>query len=377
MRINPFQAFLPVLDGPLLDESLLGHFKSAYGLLKDSGRFCPTEGPGVYVYEIERDLRVFRGLIACVAVEDYLEGKIKQHEMTLLAKEQVQINLFEENQAIIKPILATYPSKSRIALWFSSLNPNNKPMLEAVIAPEMEKHRLFNITDAGKIAEIQAIFHEELQEVYIADGHHRFAAASRLFLESPEKPFRQVMCAFFDADDLEIHSYNRIVTDMQGLSPLTFLNRLSGCCVVERLSVPEYPKRQYEMLLLLGDGFYSLRWREELLEAYDSGSILLDVQLLNEKILRDILQVADVRKDGRLSYSEGPAGIEAVQKNIADGDAAAFILYPIHFDHLIALSDQGVMLPPKSTWFEPRMKPGLIACSLQESKKGFYAENQC
>lgn len=377
MRINPFQAFLPVLDRPVVDETFFAHFKSAYGLLKDSGRIRPTQGPGVYVYEIEREGRIFRGIIACVAIEDYLESKIKKHEMTLLVKEQMQMALFEENQAIIKPILATYSAKSGITGWFGNLDLNKKPLLELIISPEMEKHRLFEVTDATKIAEIQALFLHDIKEAYIADGHHRFAAASRLFLESPEKPFQQVMCAFFDADDLEIHSYNRIVSRLRGMSAAELLEYLSKYCTIEQLDMPTYPNRLHSMLLLLGDGSYALRWRQEVLEGYGRDSILLDVQLLNEKILRDILGITDVRKDPRLSYSEGPAGIEAVQKNIADGDALAFILHPVSFDHLALLSDQGVMLPPKSTWFEPRLKPGLIACSLQESKKEFYAENQC
>lgn len=373
MRINPFQAFLPVLDGSIVDDALLAHFKSSYALLKDSGRFRPTEAPGVYVYEIERQGRIFRGLIACVAIEDYLEGRIKKHEMTLLAKEEVQISLFEENQAIIKPVLTTYPSKSAITQWFGNLAPDMEPILEVTIAPDMEQHRLFAIVDTDKIAEIQELFRRELQAVYIADGHHRFAAASRIYMESGERPFQQVMCAFFDADDLEIHSYNRIVTGLGGFSPTILLDRLSVYCEVERLAVPEYPAAERAMLMMMGDSFYALRWRKEVLEAYGDSPILLDVQLLNEKILQEVFSITDVRKDPRLSYSEGPVGIEAVQKNIADGDAVAFILHPVHFADLVALSDEGVMLPPKSTWFEPRVKPGLIACSLQESKKGFYA----
>ncbi|MFZ4427333.1 MAG: DUF1015 family protein [Saprospiraceae bacterium] len=374
MRINPFHAFLPALDGKVVDESLFTSFKDSFAQLSRSGQFRTLEQRGLFIYEIERPPRVFRGLIACVAMDDYLEGNIKRHEMTLLQKEQLQMELFEEQQAIIKPILVTYPADQGIQEWFETLVNGRGPVLEITIAPHMETHRLFFIHEEPKIAEVQSLFLNRLRNGYIADGHHRFAAASRLYASSPEKPFQQVMCAFFDTDDLDIHSYNRIISGLNGLSARDFLQRISRYCQVTPVAVPRAPGARHSMLLLLGEGYYDLRWRDELIRAYGDNPLLLDIQLLNENILADILGVEDVRKDPRIVYVEGPAGIGALQEGIREiGEGAAFMLYPIGFEHLAALCDEGVMLPPKSTWFEPRMKPGLIGCSLQASKIDRYA----
>ena len=374
MRINPFQAFLPVLDGAVVDESLFTLFKTSFAQLSQTGHFRMLDRQGVFIYEIERPPRVFRGLIACVAMDDYLEGNIKKHEMTILAKERLQMQLFEAQQAIIKPVLVTYPSDQAIQAWFKGLANGVEPILEIMVLPQMEKHRLFFIHDEPKIGEIQALFLNRLRDVYIADGHHRFAAASRLFLESPEKPFDRVMCAFFDADDLDIHSYNRIISGLNGLSAKDFLQRISRYCEVRPVATPEPPHARHSMLMILGEKYYDLCWRNELLRVYSDNPLLLDVQLLNEKILLDILGIEDVRKDPRIVYIEGPAGIGALQEGILEiGEGVAFVLYPIDFEHLISMCDTGAILPPKSTWFEPRLKPGLIGCSLQASKKGHYA----
>lgn len=147
MRINPFQAFLPVLDGAVVDESLFTLFKTSFAQLSQTGHFRMLDRQGVFIYEIERPPRVFRGLIACVAMDDYLEGNIKKHEMTILAKERLQMQLFEAQQAIIKPVLVTYPSDQAIQAWFKGLANGVEPILEIMVLPQMEKHRLFFIHD--------------------------------------------------------------------------------------------------------------------------------------------------------------------------------------------------------------------------------------
>lgn len=374
MRINPFQALLPVLDEAVVDESLFNLFKASFAQLRQSGHFRTLERRGVFIYEIERQPRVFRGLVACVAIDDYLEGNIKKHEMTLLQKEQLQVQLFEDQDAIIKPVLVTYPPDLGIQAWFEGSATGAEPVLEITISPEMEKHRLFFIHDGPKIRELQMLFLNRPRDVYIADGHHRFAAASRMFLESPEKPFHQVMCAFFDAADLDIHSYNRVISGLNGLSSQDFLHRISQYCKVMPVTTPNPPRARHSMLLMLGNEYYDLYWRDELLAAYGDNPLLLDVQLLNENILTGVLGIGDVRKDPRIIYVEGPAGTGALQKSVREiGEGAAFMLHPIGFEQLTTLSDSGSMLPPKSTWFEPRMKTGLIGCSLQASKKDYHA----
>lgn len=362
MHIHPFQALLPIVEHPEVTEGFFSRIKESFPAMYRAGAFQSFPAHAVFIYEIVRPYRTFRGLIASVDMQDYLDGHIKKHELTLFPKEHVQQQLFLEQKALIKPVLTSYPASAGITQWFERLTGTLPPALELTITPSMEIQRLYAVTEETDICRIQELFLNEVSDVYIADGHHRFSAAASLHKELQEHPFSRVMCAFFDARDLEIHSFNRVVSDLNGLTPAQFLECISRVCLIQQTSEPQAPQQKHDLLLLLGEAYYYLRWKRSVLTGFGPDAPLLDVHLLNEYILRDVLGISDVRKDPRISYVEGPAGIPGLKKKVHEGVVqAAFLLYPISFTHLKSLCDQGIMLPPKSTWFEPRMKTGLIA----------------
>ncbi|MBK6950060.1 MAG: DUF1015 domain-containing protein [Haliscomenobacter sp.] len=294
-------------------------------------------------------------------ISEYAEGRIKKHEQTIHAKEDVQKSLFLEQRAMIKPVLCTYPVSRPVQAWMNAFPGSQSPVQEFYFPSEQTTHRIYSISGEKTIREIQGLFHESVPEVFIADGHHRCSAAAALHEEHPEKPFSRLLCAFFDAADLEIHNFNRVITHLNGFSGERFLEEVGAYCSVSPCQKGQRPAEKHEFLLLLDSREYIVHWKPELLEQPAENGVLLDVELLNTYLFGPILNIANVRNDPNILYIEGPGGVAALKKNMEKHEGkAAFCLYPVPSDDFFALVRAGAVMPPKSTWFEPRVKTGLI-----------------
>ena len=361
MLLHPFKAFLPVTDLIPAPEAFFADCKKAFPAFFEKGYFHPSDQEALFFYEIARPGRTFRGIIATVDISEYAEGRIKQHEQTIHAKEDVQKSLFLEQQAMIKPVLCTYPDSRPVQRWMEAFPSGKSPTQEFYFPSEQTSHRIYSISEEKLIGEIQALFHENVPDVFIADGHHRCSAAAALHEEHPEKPFSRLLCAFFDAADLEIHNFNRVITHLNGLSGERFLKEVSAYCSVSPCQEGQKPAEKHQFLLLLPSGEYILRWKPEFLESLPENGVLLDVELLNTYLLGPILNIANVRNDPNILYIEGPGGVAALKKTMEKhAGKAAFCLYPVPPDDFFSLVRAGAMMPPKSTWFEPRIKTGLV-----------------
>jgi uncharacterized protein (DUF1015 family) len=365
MHIQPFQALYP--DTGLISSA--DHFcltvKEEFKHYLQSGFFKKMPQDGIYIHHIATARRHFTGLIACVDIEDYLDGSIKRHEHTIAPAEQSQMHLLLHRNAQVKPVMLTYRNVPEIDNAIARFTASNPQFLEVRFEDAKETHRFWAISDGRLIEQFQQLFSEKVPSTYIADGHHRTSADARLFerygVSKPDNPFRWLTCALYPTAELEIHDFNRIIEGLNDLTPTVFMAKLSQLFDIEVLEEAEKPRRKTELTMFLDREWFRLNWRPEVLEEFYQESILLDVTLLNEKVLKNILHIKDVRTDARVKYLEGPKGLGALkEKTIKSEERLAFCLYPVAMVDFLAVSDANDVLPPKSTWFEPRIRSGLV-----------------
>lgn len=361
MRIHAFRALLPQADLLSNPADFFQQCKTNYRHFADQGFFQPQQEDAIYRYELERNGQVIQGIIAALDIQDYLNNHIKKHEHTLRAKEETQCRLFESQKAFLKPILATYPYYADINAWLIDMKDRYPVPCLTIREGEYDIHRLFAITDTADIARIAHYFSQEVTDVFIADGHHRCAAAAALHLRHPAKPFARIPCVLIDAHAIRIHSFHRIAT-LEDTSPTRLLESLSRYTSIQ----PHWealPSSAGEMTFFLDNQWFVARWKEAFLHQ-PPDPVVLDVQLLNTFVFEKILGITDIRHSPRIAYVEGPAGIAGLkQEQAAMEPAVGFCLYPISTDQFMQGAMAHLLFPPKSTWFEPRMKSGLIVCS--------------
>lgn len=367
MHIRPFKASFPAWEKLSSTQEYFSSVKETFGGLSGAGLFRQADHPACYIYQIRTPSRYHTALIACTDVRDYLQGAIRKHEHTLEPKERKQLDLLKERKAAVKPVTLAYPDVEPINLILREYSTRIEP--DFTIQHGEDTHLIWAVEEEVGIRKLQSLFQQKVPYAYIADGHHRSAATARQFLEAGERAhFGQLLCAFFPASELEIHDFNRVVKDLGGLSHAAFMAHLSQVLHIRSLGQARKPQQKFNMLLYLGGEWFELSWKQDILSAYLHQDVVLDAQLLNQYVLSDILGIADVRNDPRLSYVEGPRGLDALRQKVdKDSDQrAAFGLYPVQLEEMFSVADSQKELPPKSTWFEPRMKNGLIVLTYPE-----------
>ncbi len=365
MRIKPFQAVYPNLDFITSSDAFFSKVKWEYAAYKKNGFFQRTAQEAVYIYEISSRQRNYTGLIACAAVEDYDEGLIKRHENTIATKEQQQMDLMISRDAIVKPVLLTYPSVKEINELLEDYKNANPIFYETSFFETQQKHRFWSITDGALINKLQQFFLEKVGKSYIADGHHRCSTMAlmhkRFSKTANDARFGSILSAFFPMDQLEVLDFNRIITGLNDNSLTTFMAKISQLFDIELMTIPKKPTRKHEIVMLLNREWFKLTWKPEILEPYKNRPVLLDASMLDEKVMKWILGIEDVRTDHRVKYVQGVKGLEDFRlKALRYEGSVGFCLYPVALEELIAIADMDKTMPPKSTWFEPRMRNGLI-----------------
>lgn len=365
MHIQPFQAIHPDMGLISSPDHFFSTVKEKFHEYWESGFYERLSQAGMYIQKIEAHGRTFIGLIACVDIQDYLAGKIKRHENTLAASEQEQIHLLLHRSAQVKPIMLTYRGIDEIETICKDFIKNNPHFLEANFESSKQTQKFWEIKDGETIQRIQDIFEEKIPYAYIADGHHRTSSTARMFQRAQEdggdNPFQWMPCAFYATSEMEIFDFNRIVEGVSDFSPVAFMAKLSQLFDLELLDGPAKPSQKHELTLFLQNEWFRLRWRKEVLDEYASEPVIIDASLLNDKVLKDLLGVTDVRTDSRVKYHQGIKSIDILREKTLKGDQRmAFCLYPVSMEDFLTVSDEGGVLPPKSTWFEPRIRSGLL-----------------
>lgn len=365
MTINPFQAIYPRVDYITSAEMFFSTVKEDFNEYAASGFFNKSYNESIYVYQIRRADRTYTGILACTDIEDYQNGKIIKHEHTIAAKEQQQLHLLLRRKAMVKPVLLTYPQVDQIDQLLAETIKERIPFLTINFEEENEQHIFWEITDGDSIKTIQDLFSERVPHAYIADGHHRTSATAVVAERSPDPEkaasYKKLLTAYFPTNELEIFDFNRVIESLGDYSTTQFMAYLSQILDITPVTGPAKPSQKHEMVLFLNHEWYRLNWKKRILKKHPEGAESLDVFLLNHYILNGILGIENVRSDQRVKYVEGKRGMDGFKNRVLKVEnRVGFLLFPIDMQEFLDISDRGQVLPPKSTWFEPRMKNGLI-----------------
>ena len=356
MIIKPFKAVFPNINKIDSVEEFFNKVKEDYITFNQKGYFHDPIDQAFFIYQICQDERKYTGIIGCLDVEGYSDGYIKKHENTISEKEDRQLQLLLHRKAAVKPVTLTYPSQSSIQTWIHTYIRKHPPTHTFDLQSKQKTHHIWAIKDTISINTIQQLF-QKMEKVYIADGHHRIATTSIAFQKFNHHHYNCFLCALFPTSDMDILDYNRILKIPLDLN---FIDILSHYFDMSILPKGEKPKKKFELSLYYRKQWFHLTWKKEILPK-SSSKIWLDAELLNKIILKDILQIENVRKDPRISYIDGTKDIAAIEKKVNKSEnSAAFCLAAVQMEELLRIADAGEILPPKSTWFEPRMVNGMV-----------------
>ena len=340
-------------------------YKKAHDMLyqeMEDGVFLQDKKDCFYLYELTMDGRAQTGLVACASIDDYLNHVIKKHENTRAEKEEDRIRHVDVCSAQTGPIFLAYRKNIRIEEII------RKVKQEAVIfdftSEDGIRHRGWQIADEMDIQNIQNIF-SGINEIYIADGHHRAASAVRVGLkrrmEHPDyngtEEFNYFLSILFPDEELLIMDYNRVVKDLNGWTKTEFLKRAEEKFLIRKCKKGR-PQKKGQIMMLLGDSWYRMTVRKEFTS--DDPVEGLDVSILQRELLDPILGIKDPKKDKRIDFIGGIRGLEELEKRVREDCAVAFAMYPTSIQELFQVADAGRLMPPKSTWFEPKLRSGLF-----------------
>lgn len=342
-------------------------YQKARDLLWDmiqKGEFVQEDKPVYYIYELTMDGRVQTGIVACASVDDYQNQVIKKHENTRADKEQDRIRHVETCEAQTGPIFLAY--RANDTLREIIVRTKQSLALYDFISEDGITHRVWCICDDTDIAAIQNAF-EGISQIYIADGHHRCASAVKVGLkkraENPdytgEEPFNYFLSVLFADEELMIMDYNRVVKDLNGLTPAQFLEDVSKVYqFVSKNAVCQKPACKGQVSLLVDGMWYLLEVKDEYRSADPVDG--LDVAVLQNHILAPVLGIEDPKTDKRIDFVGGIRGIEELERRVKTDCKAAFAMYPTSIHELFCVADANMLMPPKSTWFEPKLRSGLF-----------------
>ncbi len=341
-------------------------YQKAHDMLWDQireGTFVQEDKPVYYIYELTMDGRVQTGIVACASVDDYQHQVIKKHENTRADKELDRIRHVTACEAQTGPIFLAYRTNDIVRAVIAETK--QQPALYDFTAEDGILHRVWCICDDAKIQAVQQAF-EGISQIYIADGHHRCASAVKVGLakreEHPdytgEEEFNYFLSVLFADEELMIMDYNRVVKDLNGLSMEEFLGKVSEKFETVLVEGPEKPAKKGQVVMYLHGYWFRMTMRSEYIK--DDPVEGLDVAYLQRELLAPVLGITDPRTDERIDFVGGIRGIEEL-KCRADSDMeVAFAMYPTSIQELFAVSDAGLLMPPKSTWFEPKLLSGLF-----------------
>ena len=366
----------PEIDfDPIIDE----HTQQAYDKAvenfrkwKDRGWLVQDSKDMYYVYAQTMEGRTQYGLVAGCHFEDYMEGRIKKHELTRPDKEEDRMIHIRIQNANIEPVFFAYPAHKEMDEIISNVVKSKQPEYDFV-ADDGFGHHFWVIDNDATIKRITEIF-ASIPALYVADGHHRTAAAARVGLEKKnsnpnhrgDEEYNYFLAVIFPDNQLKIIDYNRVVKDLNGLTPAQFLETLSEGFVVDEKGTEIYkPQHLHNFSMYLEGKWYSLTAKPGTYNDNDPIGVL-DVTILSNLVLDPILDIKDLRTSKRIDFVGGIRGLGELKRRVDSGEMkAAFALYPVSMKQLIDIADTGNIMPPKTTWFEPKLRSGLVIHSLE------------
>jgi len=348
----------------IYDDAVYEKAKSNFRQLRTSGKMQKDESEFYYIYQLTMDGRVQTGIVACPSVDDYLSNTIKKHELTRADKEADRIRHVDILDANTGPIFLTHRPDKTLSEITSAWIKNHEPIFS--FKKGKVKHSGWVIDSQETIEQIASCF-KAIPALYIADGHHRCASAVKVAQKRREanpgysgaEEFNYFLAVIFPSDELTIFDYNRIVKDLNRLGKEGFLKKIRQSFDVETSRGAVKPQAKHEFGLFLGDKWYRLKAKNGIWDDNDPVE-RLDVSILQNCLLKPVLGIDDPRTDKRIDFVGGIRGLSELEKRVYSDMAAAFSMYPTTLDDLMDIADTGKIMPPKSTWFEPKLLSGLF-----------------
>ncbi len=332
----------------------------------EAGVLRQDEAPYYYVYRIQMGGHIQTGIVAAASVADYDSNRIRKHEFTRPDKEDDRVRQIDATNAQTGPVLLAYRNMPEVDAILAR-TAQGAPAANA-IADDGVRHTLWVMRNSIDMARISTLF-DSMNALYIADGHHRSASASRICAarkaanpkHSGEEAYNAFLSVIFPAHEMRIMDYNRLVTDLNGLAPDAFLDRIKVAFTLSPAGAPVKPARPGEFGLYLDGRWHRLNIRPECVP-HDDPVGRLDVSLLQTHLIAPILAITDPRRDRRIDFVGGIRGLPELERRVNSGEMAlAFSLYPTRMEDLMAVADANEVMPPKSTWFEPKLADGMAS----------------
>ena len=338
-----------------------------FQMFQDKGWLVQDDKEQYYIYAQTMNGKTQYGLVVCAHCDDYAKGVIKKHELTRRDKEEDRMKHVRVNNANIEPVFFAYPDNAvlnELLMRYAA----TKPEYDFIAPIDGFRHQFWCVTDDADIALITEEF-RKMPSLYIADGHHRSAAAALVGAEKQkqnpnhrgDEEYNYFMAVCFQASQLTILDYNRVVKDLNGLSSEQFLDALKKNFEVEDKGTDIYkPAKLHEFSLYLDGHWYALNAKEGTYDNSDPIGVL-DVDISSRLILDEILQIGDLRSSNRIDFVGGLRGLGELKRRVDSGEMrAALALYPVSMQQIMDIADSGKIMPPKATWFEPKLRSGLV-----------------
>ena len=355
-------------DSPEVYRAAAANFQ---GFVNDE-TFVRDECECLYIYELTVNRRPRTGIVAAAAVDDYLAGHVRKHELTRFDKEADRARHIRATMLNVEPVMFAYRSDIRVDNLVNSIK--SAPPEYDFLDVDAVQHRFWVVDEPETMEAIVRAF-AGIPATYVADGHHRTAAAALVSQElnnqgrdnGAGREHNYFLAVHFPDDQLTILDYNRLVTDLNGLEPSEFLQKLGPTFTVERVgNHPVKPKQRGVIGMYLTGVWYRLSAQPGTYEPHDTMAAL-GVSILSDLVLEPVLGISDQRTDPRIHFVGGARGVGELQHRVDSGEmAVAFTLYPVSVQELMTIADSGRIMPPKATWFEPKLRSGLVVYSLKD-----------
>ncbi len=339
-----------------------------FKLFQEKGWLVQDHEAHFYIYAQTMDKRTQYGIVGAASIDDYLKGIIKKHELTRSEKEKDRMVHVRINNANIEPVFFTYPNVIEIDQIVESIVANKKPEYDFT-AEDGFGHHFWVIEDADTNRRIEALFATKVPATYVADGHHRTAAAALVGKEKREQnpnhtgreDYNFFLAVHFPESQLKIIDYNRVIKDLNGMTNEAFMAKLGESFEVSPASKHIIkPNELHEFSMYLNGKWHKLNAKPGTYDDKDPIGVL-DVTILSNLVLNQILGIKDLRTDNRIDFVGGIRGLDELQKRVDSGEMkVAFAMYPVSMQQLIHIADTGNIMPPKTTWFEPKLRSGLV-----------------
>ncbi len=340
----------------------------------ETDEICKQDNtPCFYIYMQTMNGCTQTGIVGCASIDEYISGKIKKHELTRADKEADRIRHVDTCDANTGPIFLTYKGKDEIDRIVAEYKKLHLPVYDFVSEGDIE-NKIWVVNDEATVAKLKELF-SSVPALYIADGHHRCASAVKVGqkrrVENPgytgDEEFNFFLAVAFPKDELRIFDYNRVITDTNGLDFSEFVEKISEKFQIESTdsTEPYRPEARHTFGMFINDSWYKLTAKDGTFDESDPVNSL-DVSILQNNLISPILGIDDPRTDKRIDFVGGIRGLKELERRVHTDMKLAFSLYPTSLDELIKIADAGALMPPKSTWFEPKLLSGLFIHKLHD-----------